>query len=180
MSLDLNKLNNLGTQYSALVVTPITDLNPSLIEITKAAVAEDKPILFISFNRPQESVARGMEAQSIKTDKIFFIDCISKSLGNVTRKKNVIHIESASDLTALNIAVNEFYSKIPGPKYVIVDALATLLIYSPEELVVKFVRSVLEGAQESKIACFTPNAKGEGFIDRIGPNFDLVMYTSQD
>ena len=107
------------------------------------------------------------EQNRINTDKIFYIDCIGKSLGKVSAKGKVIHIESPSDLTSLSIAIFEFLDKIEKEKQVIIDSLATLLIYNAEELVIEFVQDLLERATNSKIIVFTPTTKGTTFIEKI-------------
>ncbi|RMF06697.1 hypothetical protein D6764_01620 [Candidatus Woesearchaeota archaeon] len=174
------KLKGLGENYSALIVTPISLLKDELLHVVRKATGTGLPILLLTLNKPQEALDEQFRAEGIDTSKILYVDCIAKSLGTVTRKKNVIHIEHASDLTSINIAVSEFIEKIKTEKFIIIDALATLLIYNSEDMVVKFVRSVVQSARGSRLICFTPSAKGLSFIEKISVYFDEVVDLSAE
>jgi len=170
----LNKLKKLGRKYSVLVTSPIGDLQKNINKVCAHLVKTGKPVLYISLNKPHKTVKEALEKQGIATEKIFFIDCLTQASGQPTRN-HVIHIENPADLTSLEIAISEFLEKIQGEKSVLIDALATLLIYNSEELTTKFTKSVLEKSQDSRTVIFTPSAKGTGFIEKIAVFFDEVI-----
>lgn len=173
--MDLKRLKKLGKQYSVLITSPIEGLQKNINEACKHLVTTGKPLLYVSLNKPHATVKTALEKQGIKTKKIFFIDCLAQPSAQVPPSRNVIHIESPADLTSLEIAIAEFLEKIQGEKSVLIDALATLLIYNSEELTIKFTKSVLEKSQESRTVVFTPSAKGTGFIEKIGVFFGEVI-----
>jgi len=170
--MDLKKLKKLGKKYSILITSPIGDLQKNINQVCGYLVKKGKPVLYVSLNKPHTTVKTALEKQGIRTKKIFFIDCLAQPSAQVPPSRNVIHIESLADLTSLEIAIAEFLEKIKGEKSVLIDALATLLIYNSEELTIKFTKSVLEKSQDSRTVIFTPSAKGTGFIEKIAVFFD--------
>lgn len=170
--MDLKKLKKLDKQYSVLITSSIEDLQKNINEVCKYLVATKSPLLYVSLNKPHDTVKAALEKQGIDTKKIFFVDCLAQPSGKPPRDANVIHVESPADLTSLEIAISEFLEKIKGEKAVLIDALATLLIYNSEELTIKFTKSVLEKSQDSRTVIFTPSAKGTGFIEKIAVFFD--------
>jgi len=173
--MDLDKLKKRGNRYSALIVTPIEGLQENINQACKQLVETGNPLLYVSLNKPHGVVKAALEEKGIATDKIFFVDTIAKSLGQATPEEHVVHVENPADLTSLQIAISEFLEKIERDKSILIDALATLLIYNSEELAVKFIRDVLEKSAESRTVVFTPSAKGTGFVEKISVFFDEVM-----
>lgn len=173
--MDLKKLKKLGRKYQALITSPIEGLQKNINQVCGYLVATGKPVLYVSLNKPYETVKAVLEKQGIATKKIFFIDCLAEPSGKALFPQNVIRIESPADLTSLEIAISEFLEKIKGEKSVLIDALATLLIYNSEELTIKFTKSVLEKSQDSRTVIFTPSAKGTGFIEKIAVFFDEAI-----
>ena len=169
------EIGEFGDGKSVLVVNPLNTLHEALVETISQATKKGKPVLYISFNKPHESINELLENQRIPTDKVFYIYCIGKSLGKTSGREHVIHIESPSDLTALSIAIFEFIDKIDTEKEIIIDSLATLLIYNPEELVIEFIKDIVARANNSKIIVFTPTAKGTTFIEKASMFFDKVV-----
>jgi len=173
--MDLKKFKKLGKKYSVLITSPIEGLQKNINQVCGHLVARGSPLLYVSLNKPHETIKAALEKQGIDTQKIFFIDCLAQPSGQAPPPQNVIHIENPADLTSLEIAIAEFLEKIQGEKSVLIDALATLLIYNSEELTIKFTKSVLEKSQDSRTVIFTPSAKGTEFIEKIGVFFDEAI-----
>ena len=108
--------------------------------------------IYITVNRPFDSLIQIMKDDFIDTEKIFFIDCITKmapatskisltSRNKLERTKNCIFIPSPSGLTEIGLALSEALAGIENPKnkFLYLDSLTTLLIYNDLETIVKFV-----------------------------------------
>lgn len=171
----LSKLKTLGNKYSALVVSPIEKLQSSINQTCRDLVETGNPLLYVSLNKPHDIVKQAFEKIGIDTSKIFFIDCLAKSSSLTPTQTHVVHVENPAELTSLEIAISEFLDKIEGEKSVVIDALATLLIYNNEELTIKFAKSVLHKAQESRVVIFTPSAKGTDFVQKVGAFFGELI-----
>ena len=167
------EIKKLGDSYSLLIISPINSLQNNINDALKTLTKT--PGAYVSLNKPHTGVKKVLNQEKISTNKIFFIDCISQPL---EKQKEVLHIRHPSDLTGLSIAITEFSEKIPGTKYIVIDALSTLLIYNKEELVITFVKKLLEKTQSNtKIIISTPEAKGGEFINKISLFFDKVINT---
>ena len=65
---------------------------------------------------------------------------------------------------------------IKGEKFLIIDALSTLLIYNDENKVAKFVKEITEYASQNDVdvIAFSPKTKGEELLNKIFNFFDKV------
>jgi len=90
-------------------------------------------------------------------------------------RDDVLHI-SPSELDKLNYAINTFIKDIKDKKFLIIDALSTLLIYNDENKVASFVKELIEYASnnEVEIIAFSPKTKGEELLNKIFNFFDKV------
>jgi len=108
--------------------------------------------IYITVNRPFDTVMNIMKEDGINTEKIFFIDCITNmvptsdriSLGSkrkLEKTKNCIFIPSPSRLTEIGLALSEALAGVENPqnKFLYLDSLSTLLIYNDIDTIVKFV-----------------------------------------
>jgi len=154
---------------SHLVITSVEKLQKSIIEAVNLYVKQ--PGVFVSLNKTQKSTEKILKAANLPTDKLFFIDCMTSE----KTRNDVLHI-SPNRLDLLGEAINAFISDIDGTKYVIIDALSTLLIYNDENKVAQFVKNVTElGSKEDVvILAFAPETKGEDLLNKIFNFFDEV------
>jgi archaellum biogenesis ATPase FlaH len=154
---------------SLLIITPVEKLQEKTDYIVKSF--RDMPGIYVSLNKTQKSTENIFRKSGINTKKIFFIDC-------VTSKKtegDILHI--ASDrLDLLDSAVSAFIKNIKGKKFLVIDALSTLLIYNNENNVAKFVKKMTEYASENdvQVIALSPKTKGEELLKKIFNFFDKV------
>jgi len=154
---------------SILVILPVESLQK---EVNKAIKELENNIgIYVSLNKTQKSIEETLKKEKIKTDKIFFIDCVT----NEKVKEDVPHI-SPSDLEKLTFSIEEFVGDIEGEKYLILDALSTLLIYNNENKVAAFLQKITQLAQKGnlKVIAFSPKTKGEELLNKIFNFFDKV------
>ncbi len=175
--MSLKHLENLGDSYAALVVTGTDKLQDATNEIIRDYTKKKVPGIYVCFNKPESAVRKILEDSKIDTEKIFFIDCITTSMGEPKGGKNVLHISNPSDLTGLGVAIREFMDNIPSDKFLVMDSLSTLLIYNTENTVVKFVKSVVDQSQQNRLktTIFTTVPKGGNFMNKISLFFDKVI-----
>jgi len=95
--------------------------------------------IYVSINRPYTSSTTIMKENDIKTDNIFFVDCISVLLGDTPfRTKNCL-FTSPENLTDIAVLIDQWVSSLPkGDKFLFLDSLSTLLIYNSIGTVTKF------------------------------------------
>ena len=98
---------------------------------------------YVSLGRPYQSLQSTMNRMRIVTESIFFIDTSTKSTGAAAVEvDNCLFIDSPSSLTSLSIAVTKVV-EASAPKTVFFDSLSTLLIYNPEQMIIKFTRDLI-------------------------------------
>jgi archaellum biogenesis ATPase FlaH len=127
--------------------------------------------IYVSLNKTQKSTEDILKKSGVRTDKIFFIDCVTTEKS----RDDVLHI-SPEQLDMLSNAIKEFIKEINGEKYLLIDALSTLLIYNNENKVAKFVKEVTECATDNnvKMIAFSPKTQGEELLNKIFNFFDKV------
>jgi len=154
---------------SELIITSVEKLQSEVNK--KIASLQKKPGIYVSLNKTQKSVESILKQNNISSSKLFFIDCVSQE----KVKEDVLHIPPR-DLDKLSYAIHTFIKDIKGGKFLIVDSLATLLIYNNENNVAEFVQKITEYASENEVEviAFSPVTKGEELLNKIFNFFDKV------
>ena len=123
------------------------------LEIIKIVMKENKfSGIYVTVNRPFSTLMDIMKKKGIDTDRIFFIDCITKMIPaprgislipqkKFEIKKNCIFIPSPARLTEIGLALSEALAgmKHPKNKFLYLDSLSTLSIYNDLGTIAKFV-----------------------------------------
>jgi len=154
---------------SVLMITSVEKLQNEIAEVVRNL--RNIPGIYVSLNKTQKSTEAILLEKGIDTSKLFFIDCVT----SVKSKDDVLHI-GPDQLDLLETAIGAFISEIKGEKYLLIDSVATLLIYSDENKVAKFIKSVTDMASEKGIStvAFSPKTKGEELLNKIFNFFDDV------
>ena len=173
--MEIEELQDLEKSNTSLVISDVEKIQ--LVANTIIKSYKNHIGVYVCLNRPQKAVKQILEKEKIKTDKVFFVDCITSHVGEPNKSEGVLHICSPADLSGLTIAVREFVKSVKGKKYILVDALAVLLIYNKEEVAIKFVKSLVELAHkyETKLIMLTQEINKGEFISTIIPFFDKII-----
>jgi len=96
---------------------------------------------YVSVSKPYHHTIDMLKNNNIKTDNIFFIDCITKSLGGkLPEDKNCVFVESPSHLTDISITLHQFFiSSGEKNRFLYIDSLSTLSIHNNLNDVLRFV-----------------------------------------
>ena len=154
---------------SLLTITSVEKLQN---EINSAVSSfKGKIGVYVSLNKTQKSIEDILNKNGITTEKLFFIDCVTTE----KTREDVLHI-SPEQLDTLSSAITEFIRDIKGEKFLIIDALSTLLIYNNENKVAKFVKEITDTASQNdvKVVAFSPKTQGEELLNKIFNFFDKV------
>jgi archaellum biogenesis ATPase FlaH len=154
---------------SLLIITSVENLQDEINKVLKEY--ENIPGVYVSLNKTQKSVENILKENKIKTDKLFFIDCVTSE----KTREEVMHIPP-NELDKLSYTINTFIKEIKERKFLIIDALATLLIYNNENKVAAFIKELTEyaSANDVKIIALSPKTKGEELLNKIFNFFDKV------
>lgn len=105
------------------------------------------PGIYLTLNKPYEDLVKNLEDEGIDTEKIYFIDCISKLTGRRTEGigKNCIFVDSPQALAQITTALQKLLSigNEEEQRFMIFDSISTLLVYYDKEPVGKFTHFMI-------------------------------------
>ena len=171
--------NSLEDEEVILVIAPTEDVESTNISILKHfSREEDFSSVYVTLTKPYKTVENVLEKEDVKTDRIFYIDCITKVQdGDAAEAENVVFLEPQA-LTNISIALSNAVESLPesNNNVLIFDTLSTLIMYNDEETVSKFahqlsskirgwgIRSILLTLREEQDDELIENAKS--FADK--------------
>lgn len=107
--------------------------------------------LFISLNKPCETIRKELKQNNLQADKIYFIDGASKETGNFLDSDKCFCLEDPSSLIELSLLTKTLCEE-KKIKYIILDSLSTLLLYNDTKAVEKFVHSLVNKARKTNVS----------------------------
>ena len=154
---------------SKLIISPVEKLQKNVNDIV--ATFKSTPCIYVSLNKTHLSIEEILKKEGIKIEKIFFIDCVTQE----KKAPDVLYI-LPTELDLLKMAIGTFIKTISGKKFLLLDALSTLLIYNSEEKVARFVKEITEFAatKDVEVIAFSPKTQGEELLNKIFNFFDNV------
>lgn len=137
------ELKNLPPDYIIYIETsPEKTLEVSNAIVKYFSSKNDKGII-VSANRPYTTLLNNYKNNGIDTNKIFIIDCISKSLNADNKTKNVSFIENLSALTDISLSIDEHINDSTSKKFIFFDSLTTMLLHNNPNILARFIHNVL-------------------------------------
>jgi len=161
---------------SILVVRDAENLQSAIIEILK--MMPDSPIVFVCSIKPYETTVEYFKEAGIYTGRMSFVDCVTKSVGGAAAEvPTVAFLDRPGDLGGIEKAVKRFLKGEEGKKYVVLDSLRVLAIYSNDRAVEGFVKSTINAGMmnNATVIAFMPEEGGETLTFNISKFFDKVM-----
>jgi len=126
-------------QISILVV-PSTAYADTINELAKQASARKNKILYVTLNRPAETLEQIFKKKKIPISHFTFIQA---GLSKPKEKDDRVHyLSSVSDLTQLSLEIMEIVKK-ESPQILVFDSLSTLLVYLDETTAVRFLHYII-------------------------------------
>ncbi|UCD02923.1 MAG: CBS domain-containing protein [Candidatus Aenigmatarchaeota archaeon] len=114
------------------------------------AVSETVPkFIFVTVNKPYFSLLQTLKKHDIPTEGMYFIDASSEE-GEPQSGKNFEKIRTPADITEIMIAVDK---ALKTKKYfgLVFDSVSTLLTYHSEEIVSKFLHSLINKLRKHEV-----------------------------
>lgn len=150
-----------------LVVVNVDELQSKIVEKLKTLKGYG---VFISLNKRARATMDFLKNNDLDPDKFFFIDCITSS-----SDQEVIHMKP-DELDLIDVALTAFLDDIKDDKFIIIDSVATLLIYNAENKVAAFIKNMIRHSMERNvdIYAFSQKMGGEDLLTKIYNFFDEV------
>ena len=137
------ELNNVPEGGITLIETNVENSNELNLAVIKVLTVKNYYGLILSASRPYANLISFYKKNNINTEKLFFLDCVSKSeTKNKENTNNVLYIENLSDLTHILISIDEIVKKIKS-KYIVIDSINTMLIHNKAEVFARFLHSLM-------------------------------------
>ena len=111
------------------------------LELVKHMIREKKiPGVYVTLNKPYDTVKERFDSFGIDTDKIIFIDAVSKPAGGgIMKTKHCLFIGNPENLSDISLAMDQAVRAFPHDKFLFFDSLSTLLLYNSSQTVARFI-----------------------------------------
>lgn len=141
----------LGENEILLLIAPSDKIQEVILGVLKYYVDEDAYCTYVSVSKPAKTVQNILAKNKIKTDKIFFVDCITSStIGeDMERAENIVFCNPKS-LTNISLILTTALNSLPKDvmKVLVLDTFSTLLLYNEAMIVNRFMHSLTSKLRE--------------------------------
>lgn len=170
------ELKEMDGQKSFLFIMEAGKLQNSLNTLIKSLVAKKMGGAVLCLNKPYKSVKSSLESKKVNTKDILFIDTLSSSRTELKPKDGAIMISNPSELTSISLAAGGFAKSKTENKFIVIDALSTLLIYNNPDAVAKFVRYMtsLTSSEGIRLMVLTTESQNDRILPKVQPFFDRI------
>lgn len=173
-------ISSMDTCNSLLFIVETEHLFSVIVEATKDLLARDKYGIYVSLNKPHKTIEKGLKKEGVDTEKIYFIDCVT-SLAHDKLSKNRKKVYYAADPADIDDdggipkGIEHFTSTVAGEKFIILDALRTMLLYNEPEIISTFIHNLIHilKSKNTKLVVLTPK-NDEKLIELVKNGFDGV------
>jgi len=127
--------------YSTVLIIGTADnLIKNSIDVVKELLKTHDSGVMITVNQPYTAINKIFKKNKVNVDKLFFVDCITKTAVQKSEKEEgVLFISSPSALTEIGMGMTEALESLKGKKkFVFIDSLGTFLIYNSSGSISKF------------------------------------------
>jgi KaiC/GvpD/RAD55 family RecA-like ATPase len=170
-----DKISALGGQYSILMETSGDRLQGDINSVVEDLRGGGMAGVYVSINKPYETVNNILKGNGIDIEGMFFIDCISGVEGRGSG--NVSFIPNISDLGGLSIEITRVIDKIPGRKFLLIDAIHTLWIYHTPEFIARFIQNMAERSYRADVmmVTFIVESEDRRLLRKLVPLVDFMI-----
>lgn len=142
---DLKK--ELSGEQVSLLLMQNSDYNTEMIKVAKALAG--KSICYVTTNKTFDSLIEDFKKKKVNTEKMVFVDAISKSLKKVPDSADqVYYVSNPGALTELSLVISKFLRH--EFDYMVFDSLTNLMTYTKENTSIRFVKSLIDKVKKSK------------------------------
>lgn len=176
-------LTRLHGRASLIAVCPPEKLEALRMFAVKELLSGGGNGIYVSLSKPYSAVNHALNASGVKTENLFYIDCITTLVhyGKPDRMNpRVFHVSSPDSVALEGLLPEEikaFIVRVPKPAFIIVDTLRTLELYNTPETVISFLRELAKIAadMEAKLVVITISHPHDRVIKNALPLFDVML-----
>lgn len=169
------EFKKLKKNFIVLTMMPQENFSELNLHLMKLLTKKSPSGAYISVNKPYDKMIEIFKKAKIAHEKLFFIDCMGEKQKNI---ENCTFIESPESLTNIAIALDAVY-KNEEHAFIFLDSLDTLGVYHKPEMLIRFVRSLVQKTRENnKIGLMVGVHEGmnKQVLDEIAVICDKVIH----
>lgn len=134
--------------------------------------------IYISLNKPVKNLKDQLQKNNVNTENLYFIDCITRSIGSFHRMPKTEYVFNLKQLHKLENAITLISKHIGlSEKFLILDSLPNLLQYHDKETTLKFLRFLNSKMRDLRIKGIIINDQTltDDFKKELNLIFDKVI-----
>ena len=135
-------LGDLIGHSTVLIISNAGRTLDNTVNVIKRLQPANDTGVYITVNQPYSVLKKILDEGGVDTNKLFFIDCISKSASaavSTEKTKDCLYLLSPSGLTELSISIMQALELVGGEKrFIFMDSLSTFLLYNSAGTLSKF------------------------------------------
>ena len=114
---------------------------------------KDQGGIYITTTRPARAIKNRLSMKKIDLEDIFFVDCISYSVGaNIKDEDEILYVESPTQLESVMLKTYWLLKKVEtDQKFVFLDSLNTLGIYNDERMLSEFFHTFINKLRTQEV-----------------------------
>jgi len=143
-------------------------------------VKEKKSICFVSANKTKQALEKEFTGKKISMEKIFFVDCVSKSIskGKISwSDEKTQYIDNPTSLTQLSLAIFKLMENTKIDFFVL-DSVNALLIYNNEKEILKFIHHTtgkLKASNTTGVFAYLKEGTDEKVLKKFSQFVDKII-----
>ena len=130
---------------SELVTVPSHHLRDFMNELVEDLLGSDKLIIYVGVTKQSSKLKSIFQEKGLDTNRILFFDLATKIAGSAPdRAKNTVFMKP-ENINQLNMKLDDAANSVPDSResVIVFDTVSTLSIYTDQELVLKFLNSLV-------------------------------------
>lgn len=130
------------------------DYNEGIIKILKE---NKEPICYVTVSKGVDALVEMFKNEKLDLKKIFFVDCITKTIITPKEQDNAMFVSSPDALTDISMAITKSYENVSA---VLIDSISTLSFYHDNNMLLRFVNNIINKSRiKSKNMYFVVSGK---------------------
>ncbi|PIN99167.1 MAG: hypothetical protein COT90_00800 [Candidatus Diapherotrites archaeon CG10_big_fil_rev_8_21_14_0_10_31_34] len=169
-------ISDIQKKQNIILIIPEEKYQNTLMMLLEQLEKEKKNICFVSANKTKDALEKELKEKKISTEKIFFVDCVSKSIskGKISwSDEKTQYIDNPTSLTQISLAIFKLMENTKID-FLVLDSINTLLIYNEEKEILKFVHHTTAKLKANNITGIFTSLK-EGINEKSLKNFSQFV-----
>ncbi|MBI2668043.1 hypothetical protein HYX17_04735 [Candidatus Woesearchaeota archaeon] len=166
--------------YIALATVTSKNYQKTNLEIVKHLTQQGIPGVYVTLNKPYQTMNELFGRKRIDAKLIIFIDAVTKTVGgNIKKTRNCLYIGNPENLSDISLAMDQAVRALGNKeKFLFFDSLSTLLIYNKVNTVARFIHFIsgkMRIWRVKGIIISLQKDKDEELIDELSQFCDVMI-----